>query len=148
MCQGIFLLRDSCDGFPLIGNIYLVLGHEEAFSKKRNLRLWINHPKMTGYKKIHETTFFFHVWMRWICTSAAWKKHFDHSMRRERHFGCASRHAGAFHGFTGSGSCLIQSRSSLSRQHLWHRRSFHPLKCVLAKVSFSVISEWRQSRVL
>lgn len=34
MCQGVFLLRVSCDGIPLIGNTYLVLGPEEAFSKK------------------------------------------------------------------------------------------------------------------
>lgn len=34
MCQGVFLLRDPYDGLPLIGNIHLVLGPEEGFSKK------------------------------------------------------------------------------------------------------------------
>lgn len=150
MCQGMLLFWDPYDGLPFIGNIYLVLGPEEAFSKKRNLSLWINHLKTIGHKKIHETTFFFPVWMRWICMNAPWKKHFGHSIRGERHFGCISRHAGAIH------PMFLQALDPV-----WYRADppwvgstydagvrFIHWDVVLAKVSFPVISEWRQSRAL
>lgn len=149
MCQGAFLLRDSCDGLPLIGNIYLAPGPEEAFRKKRNLRLWINHLKITGQKKIHETTFFLHVCMRWICMNAAWKKSFDCSMRRKKleavpqgmqepFIPCVYKLWILF----GAKQILLEWAAPMTQERFIH------WDVVLAKVSFSVISEWRQSRVL
>lgn len=149
MCQGVFLLWDPYDGLSLIANIYQVLG-PKAFSKKGLSDFELITLKWQGIKKSMKPPF--SSMCEW--DGSVWtfpgKKHFDCSTRRKRHFGCTSRHARAIH------LLFLQALDPVwyRADPPWVGSTYDAGTCfihwdvVLAKISFLVISEWRQSRVL
>lgn len=138
MYQGVFLLKDPCDSHSLLGNLHLVLAPAEAFRKKgisdfelttfkrKDIKQSMKLPFSSmgecdgSERRLPETTVL-------TIISAGWCKYQKNGKTFRLYLGeCTNRPSCVF---TGSGSCLMCGRSSLSRQHLWQGCLFHLLKC-------------------